>query len=88
MAVFLNTLNGRTKTVHFGEAGASDFTIHKDEERKDRYITRHGGRNHGESSSKEDWTDPTTPGALSRWILWNKPTLEASIRDYKRRFGF
>ena len=23
-------------------------------------------------------------GALSRWILWNKPTLKASIDDYKK----
>lgn len=80
MAVFLNTMTGRTKTVHFGEAGASDFTKHKDEERKQRYITRHKG--------KENWNDPTTPGALSRWILWNLPTLKASIEDYKERFGF
>ena len=88
MAVFKNTTTGRTKTVHFGEAGASDYTIHKDAERKERYIKRHGGRNKGATSSKEDWNDPTTPGALSRWILWNKPTLAASIRDYKALFGF
>ena len=29
------------KTIHFGAKGYSDFTIHKDEERKDRYINRH-----------------------------------------------
>jgi len=23
---------------------------------------------------------------LSRWILWNKPTLKASISDFKKRF--
>jgi hypothetical protein len=80
MAVFLNTTTGRTKTVHFGEAGASDFTQHKDEDRKQRYLDRH--------RRKEDWNDPATPGALSRWILWNLPTLTASIRDYKKRFGY
>lgn len=86
MAIFEK--NGRTKTVHFGEAGASDYTIHKDPERKERYLSRHGGRTHGNSSNKENWQDPTTPGALSRWILWNKPTLRASIADYKKKFGF
>ena len=70
--------NGRSKTVAFGAAGMSDFTIHKDEERKERYLARHRVR--------EDWNKPDTAGALSRWILWNKPTLEASIRDYKQRF--
>jgi hypothetical protein len=29
------------KKVYFGQAGASDFTIHKDEQRKQRYIDRH-----------------------------------------------
>ncbi len=28
----------KTKTVSFGAKGYSDFTIHKDEDRKDRYI--------------------------------------------------
>ena len=65
--------------VSFGAKGMSDFTIHKDEKRKERYLARHKGMN-------EDWNDPTTPGALSRWILWNKPTLEASIKDFKNRF--
>jgi hypothetical protein len=29
------------KTISFGQAGASDFTKHKNEERKNRYIDRH-----------------------------------------------
>ena len=37
-----------TKTVSFGQKGASDFTKHKDTDRKDRYIDRHKAR--------EDWT--------------------------------
>jgi len=78
-ATFLNVDTGRRKTVHFGAANMSDFTLHKDPERKKRYIARH--------LKNEDWNDPITPGALSRWILWNKTTLQASIRDYKRRFA-
>lgn len=70
----------RFKTVHFGATGYSDFTKHRDEARKQRYMTRHRAR--------ENWNDPYSAGALSRWILWNKPTLRASIADYKRRFGF
>ena len=35
------------KTIHFGQAGASDFTKHKDEDRKARYIDRH--------QKREDW---------------------------------
>ena len=77
MAVF-RMENGRTKTTHFGAAGMSDFTIHKDEERKKRYILRH--------KANEDFNDPTSAGALSRWVLWNLPSLRASIADYKKRF--
>jgi hypothetical protein len=71
--------NGRTKTVHFGAKGMSDYTIHKSEKRKQAYLARH--------SFNEDWNEPTSAGALSRWILWNKTTLSASITDFKRRFN-
>jgi DNA-binding PadR family transcriptional regulator len=36
---YIITDNG--KKVYFGAAGMSDFTIHKDEARKQRYINRH-----------------------------------------------
>lgn len=71
---------GRTKTVSFGSKGMSDFTKHKDLERKKRYMARHKAR--------ENWNDPTSAGALSRWILWNKPSFQASVASYKRKFGF
>ena len=70
--------NGRTRTVHFGSAGASDYTQHRDPVRKQRYLARHAPR--------EDWDEPTTAGALARWILWNKETLRESVADYVRRF--
>lgn len=66
-------------TTHFGAQGYSDFTIHKDEDRKQRYINRH--------RNNENWNNPKSAGALSRWILWNKPTLLGSIRDYKKKFN-
>jgi hypothetical protein len=71
--------NGRTKTTHFGATGYSDFRTHRSEERKDSYIARH--------SARENFNDPTTAGSLARWLLWNKPTLEASLRDFKSRFN-
>ena len=66
------------RTVSFGAAGMSDFTKHKDPERKQRYIDRH--------KSRENWSDPTTAGFYSRWITWNKPTITESIRDTNNRF--
>ena len=79
MAVFYE--NGkRIKTTHFGCAGMSDYTKHKDPARKQRYMNRH--------KATEDWSKPMSAGALSRYILWNKPTLKASISDYKKRFNY
>ena len=71
--------SGRTKTTHFGAKGMEDYTTHGDDNRKNRYLARH--------ISNEKWNDPTTAGALSRWILWNKKSKEASIADFKRRFN-
>ena len=79
MATFYNN-NNKIKTIHFGAAGMSDFTKHKDTFRKQRYLNRH--------KNNENWNNPMTAGALSRWILWNKPSLKASIDDYKKRFKF
>jgi hypothetical protein len=67
------------KTTHFGAKGMSDYTKHKDDERKKLYLDRH--------RKNESWNNPTTAGALSRWILWNKPTFAESVRDFKRRFN-
>ena len=80
MAVFENLKTGRTKTTHFGAAGMSDYTKHKDKKRMELYINRH--------KKREKWNDPVSAGALSRWILWNKTSLKASIADYKKRFKF
>ena len=71
--------DGREKTVSFGAAGMSDFTKHKNVTRRARYLKRHTGKG-------EKWSQPDTAGALSRWILWNKPTFAASLADFKRRF--
>lgn len=79
MAVFENTITKRLKTTHFGAAGMSDYTIHKDKQRQQRYINRH-------DNGRETWEDPTTAGSLSRWVLWNKPDFNKSVKDYIRKF--
>ena len=42
------------KTISFGAVGYSDFTKHKNEERKDRYMARH--------KVNQDWNDYNTAG--------------------------
>lgn len=72
--------SGKQYTIRFGAAGYEDYTTHKDVTRRERYLLRHKAR--------EDWTRSgiLTPGFWSRWILWNLPTLEASLADVRRRF--
>lgn len=78
----------------FGGKGYRDFTLINDpkseyylpdkEERdevRERYIRRH-------SRMDEDFNDPYTAGALSRWVLWERPTLRESWKFYKDKFGF
>jgi hypothetical protein len=77
--------NGNKKTIHFGSASNKDFTIYskgdpvKAIKMKNAYLARH--------KVNENWNTPLTAGSLSRWILWNKPTISASISDFKRRFS-
>jgi hypothetical protein len=75
------------KTIHFGSRGMSDYTINRDpalqrrrRERKRLYIKRHRAR--------ENWSKSgiQTAGFWSRWLLWNKPSLDESIRDIEKRF--
>lgn len=67
------------KVVPFGALGYEDYTQHNDIRRKKLYLIRH--------RKNEDWTNPRTAGALSRWILWNKTSLDDSIDDYIERFN-
>ena len=71
--------DGHTKTISFGAKGMSDYTKHKNKTRRQHYLNRHSGMG-------EHWNKPDTAGALSRWVLWNKPTFRASVADFKRRF--
>lgn len=78
-ALFYDDNNKKIKTTHFGSSGMSDYTKHRDEDRKKRYLQRHRAR--------ENWNDYKSAGSLSRYILWNKKTLKESIIDYKKRFN-
>lgn len=67
--------------VKFGAFGYEDFiTSGGDKKKKRNYLARHRKR--------EDWTDPKTPGALSRYILWGPTTsIEENIKKFKRKFN-
>lgn len=80
MVSYINPKTSRVKTINFGAKGMNDYTITGDDKAKKRYLLRHSGMG-------EDWNDPETAGFWSRWILWNKKTLKASIKDTENRFN-
>jgi hypothetical protein len=71
----------KKKTTHFGSAGMMDYTLSGgDKARRKRYLDRHRKR--------ENWNNPMSAGALSKWILWGDSTSKtANIRAFKRRFN-
>ena len=71
---------GLKKVIPFGATGYSDYTINKDKRRRGAYLKRH--------RIKEDWTNPLTPGSLSRWILWgDSDNIEININEFKKKFN-
>jgi hypothetical protein len=84
-AKFVHKETGREKNIKFGATGYDDYTTFykklgkkEADEKKEHYIGRH---------AKDLKTgDHTKPGYLSMYILWNKPTVSASISDYRKRF--
>ena len=78
-AVFYDDDRNKIKTTHFGSAGMSDYTKHKDDERKQNYLDRH--------RANENWSDYKSAGSLSKNILWNKTSISASYNDYLKKFG-
>lgn len=71
--------NGRK--VRFGRQGYSDYTIHGNKERMERYLVRHRKR--------ENWTTAGkyTAGFWSRWLLWSEPSLKAALRRTGKVLG-
>jgi hypothetical protein len=75
--VFYDRKKEKVKTIQFGDKRYDNYTIHKDDKRKELYRKRH---------HKDKIDEPMTAGSLSWWLLWNEPTLEASIKDYEQIF--
>ena len=80
MAIFYDEAKKKVKTTHFGAIGYESYPDHQDLQRKMNYIQRHEAR--------ENWKDPMTAGTLSKFLLWNKPSLSASYKDFRSKFNY
>lgn len=80
VGVFTDAVEKRERRVPFGAKGYSDYTQHHDKLRRERYLTRHRAR--------ENWNDPMTAGALSKYILWGDSiSIASNVRRFKQRFS-
>jgi len=62
----------------FGDKRYEDYTQHKNDRRKELYKSRH----------KNDFIyDPNYAGFWSYWMLWNKKSINESIKDIEKRFN-
>ena len=78
MVKFINQATNKINTIHFGAYSYDDYTITNNDERKRLYKLRH---------INDNINDLSYSGAWSMNLLWNKKTLEASIKDMEHKFN-
>lgn len=72
--------DGKIKTVPFGASHYDDYTLSKNDKKRENYIKRH--------QVNEDFNNYTSPSSLSRYILWgNSGNIKVNIREFKKRFN-
>tara|TARA_R110001606_G_scaffold348339_1_gene497873 strand:- start:472 stop:810 length:339 start_codon:yes stop_codon:yes gene_type:complete len=83
--------NEKEKVVSFGASDYRDYILINDKNSKwylpkilDRNVTKASYRRRHEKDLETK--DPTRPGYLSYYILWNKKTLGGSIKHFKNKF--
>ena len=97
-AVTIYNGNQAPVRVNFGAQGYNDFTTltgtpAENEKKRLAYIARHGKRTtktkyHTRLTERaEDWQNPYTAGMWSRWLLWEKPSVEAAKKNITKMFN-
>ncbi len=67
-------------STKFGQAGAEDYTMHRDKARRERYRSRH--------KKDLDTGDPRRAGYLSWYLLWGDSTsLRENVKEFNRLFA-
>jgi hypothetical protein len=67
------------KVVHFGQAGGQTYIDHGDKAKREAYLARH--------KKRENWNDPFSAGALSRYLLWGDSTnMETNHQAFMKMF--
>jgi hypothetical protein len=69
-----------SKVVDFGSAFLKDYTEHKDTGKRQEYLQRYG------NTFLSEYTRIDSEAFWCRFLLWEKPTLPAAIRNLERQF--
>jgi len=78
-AIFYDDKGKKIRTSQFGDKRFEDYLIHKDKQRRKRYLERHK-----KDLSKGDYM---SPGYLSYYLLWgDSSSLNTNIKKYKKMF--
>ena len=79
------------RTTHFGSANMRDFTLlnnksspfyEPDKSQREKIKANYRSRH-----SKDPINTPFTPGSLSYYLLWDKPSLKSAVKAYNKRFN-
>jgi hypothetical protein len=80
-AYFIRGKDNEISYTDFGDPTRQNYTLHRDDARKQRFLARF-------NAMIERFKDnPQAATTLSTWLLWNKPTLKESLKDYKEHFN-
>ena len=74
---FINQATNKINTIHFGAYSYDDYTITNNDERKELYKLRH---------INDNINDLSFAGCWSMHLLWNKKSIEESIKNMEKRF--
>ena len=74
---FVAIFNNGTR-VHFGQPGGFTYADGASEQTRLAYIARH--------KVGENWNDPYTAGALSRFILWEHRSIKTAVQEFNKKF--
>lgn len=67
-------------TVHFGLKNGETYIDHGDKQKRENYLKRH--------IKNEDWNNPYSAGALSRFLLWgDHKTLNENHKLFMKKFN-
>ena len=76
---------------HFGDSRYRDYTLINDRRSKwfisDKAVREKIKDSYQARARSGPIDDVHSPAALSYYILWTAPTLEAGIKNYEKRFG-